>query len=722
MSMTDTEARLFTGGGLAWREPAATESPAATGSALVSPFAGGFSGTAEYDAGPSATEALMNELEDEGFREAVESLVDEVAGRHLMAAERWPDDQQSEAVAEAEATSFVEGLADSVDRGLSELELRYENRRIDSLTADEIDSVLGEYARDPDSLSEQLFGGLVKKAFNVAKSVAKGAVAGLSRLVPLGPVFGVLRKLVRPLLKRVLDKAINRLPPALRAPATQLAAKLGLSEAEEPTEAGQDLTEEFDRQYAELLLAPSEADQAELLLELEQDTSGRAESPITTLDQAREVLTHQLAEAEPGRPPTEQLEQFIPAVMAAMPLIRTGVRIIGRARIKNFLASQLANLIQGYIGPQAARALAPQVADTGLRLLSLEGESPELLGAEALVSTLEEAVTRVVGLPPEAFEEPLRLEAEVQEALASAAVHHLPAELLRDDLAGYDTEAGTGPWITMPRRTRHRRYRRSARRYDVQITRPQASGVELPGPETLEDRLLEAGVSAWPVSAEVELFEAMVGTQAGHLAAGEGADASPAEFEELSPVNAALLLGRPALGTRYVPGGPVTRRFFRLVVPGRKVVRRRHRVYLRLRAQGPQPELRVHVRIGERLAGQIATMLSRNNQTEVVALFGRLLGPRVQEHVASRLTALLSRAKSGSATRGRELAGQVLEQVKTQLAKELATSQEALSAAAKDPKPGLTLTFAFPFADTAALATGEPGAPSLTIRPGAHND
>jgi hypothetical protein len=117
-------------------------------------------------------------------------------------------------------------------------------------------------------------------------------------------------------------------------------------------------------------------------------------------------------------------------------------------------------------------------------------------------------------------------------------------------------------------------------------------------------------------------------------------------------------------------------------------------------------------------------MLSRNNPTEVVALFGRLLGPRVHEHVAGRLTALLRRAASGSvpATRGRQLATQVLEQVKTQLAKELATSQEALSAAAKDPKPALTLTFAFPFADAAALATGEPSAPSLTIRPGAHND
>ncbi|MFG1622535.1 hypothetical protein [Kribbella sp. NPDC049227] len=708
--MTDTEAGPFTGGGLSWQEPAAMET---AGTALVSPFSGGVAAAGEYDAGRGDLEALVGELDDEGFREAIESLVDEVAGRYLTTAARWPDDQQSEAVAEAEAGTFVQTLADSVDRGLGELEARYEHRRVDSITDDEIDAVLGEYSRDPDSLSEQLFGGLIKKAFNVAKSVAKGAVKGLTKLIPMGPVFAVLRKLVQPLLKRVLGKAINRLPVVLRGPATQLAAKLGISEAE----AEPDLSEEFDRQYAEMLFAPADADQAEMLFEYDQEMPGPAE--ITALDDARETLAYQLARAEPGQPPTAQLEQFIPAVMAAMPLIRTGVRIVGRDRIKNFLARQLAGLIQGYIGPEAAKALAPRIADAGLRLLSLEAESPEQLGTEALVSTLEETVTQVLSLPSEALEEPLRFEAEIQEALASAAVHHLPQELLRDDLPGYETDAGTGPWIAMPRRTKHRRYRRSARRYDVQITRPQASSVELPGPETLEDRLLDAGVSAWPVSAEVELFESMVGTQVGYLA---GDDAGPAEFEELSPRNAALLLGRPALGTRAVLGGPMTRRYFRLVVPGRKVVRRRHRVYLRLRAQQAQPELRVHVRLGERLAAQVATMLARNNQAEVVALIGRLLGPRVQEQMAKRLTVLLGRTAPAAAARGQQLATNVLEQLKTHLAKELPASQEALSAAAKDPAAGLTLTFAFSFADAAALASGLPGAPTLIIRPGAHND
>ena len=134
--------------------------------------------------------------------------------------------------------------------------------------------------------------------------------------------------------------------------------------------------------------------------------------------------------------------------MAAMPLIRTGVKIVGRDRIKNFVAGQLATLIQGYVGAQAARALAPHVADAGLRLLSLEA-APEQLGAEALVDTLQEAVADVMSLPAEALEDPLRLEAEIGDALGAAAVRHLPPAVLRDDLPGHDPD-GPG-WVLLPR-------------------------------------------------------------------------------------------------------------------------------------------------------------------------------------------------------------------------------------------------------------------------------
>lgn len=715
MTTVDTEAPIFSGGGLTGFEVAEQEEPTYESGVLASPFASGFTSHEESAQVVEAYEALITELEDEEFDEAVESLVDEVAGRHLTALARSGDQEQA---AEQDAREWLESFGESVDRGLAELEQRFTDRRLDSIGEDEAAGVLAEYARDPASASEQLFGGLVKKAFNAAASVAKGAVRGLSRLIPMGPVFAALRKLVRPLLQRVLAKALNRLPAPLRGPATQLAQRLGISEAEaEPS-----LAEGFDAQLAEVLLAPSDAAQEQILDEAAADEgSWESEDPLADLDRARTTLARQLSEAEPGRPPTEQLEQFIPVVMAAMPLIRTGVKIVGRDRIKNFVAGQLATLIQGYVGAQAARALAPHVAEAGLKLLSLEA-APEQLGAEALVDTLQEAVADVMSLPAEALDDPLRLQAEVGDALAAAAVRHLPASVLRDDLPGHDPD-GLG-WVSLPRAGKTRRYRRSARRFDVTLTRARAGEIELPGAETLEERLLDAGVGTWPVSAEVQVFETMPGGHLGHIAAGEGGDMTTAELEQLSPATAGLLLGRAALGTRPGVPGPAGRRYFRVVVPGKRVVRRRSRIALRLRAQLARPELRVHVRVGERLAHRLAGLLEKKDQAEVVATVGRLLGPRVQESASQRLPRMLGRVTRSTVApaRGQALAAHLVEAMKSGLAKELPTQAAAMATAAKDPQPGLTLTFVFTFADQQSLASGMPGAPVLTIRPGRHSD
>jgi hypothetical protein len=48
------------------------------------------------------------------------------------------------------------------------------------------------------------------------------------------------------------------------------------------------------------------------------------------LDAGRQRLARLLVAAEPGRPPIAEMEQFIPVVMAAMKLIKLGVKVIGR--------------------------------------------------------------------------------------------------------------------------------------------------------------------------------------------------------------------------------------------------------------------------------------------------------------------------------------------------------------------------------------------------------
>ena len=88
-------------------------------------------------------------------------------------------------------------------------------------------------------------------------------------------------------------------------------------------------------------------------------------------DAARErFVTQFCAAAELARIPGPVVQQFIPAIL---PLLRIGIRVIGRQRVVNFLASYLARLIQPYVGPAAATTLSRALVDVGLRLITLGG-------------------------------------------------------------------------------------------------------------------------------------------------------------------------------------------------------------------------------------------------------------------------------------------------------------------------------------------------------------
>jgi len=696
-----------------------------------SPFGAGFTTGDEGEAERAQWAALVDGLADDSFDEALESLVGEVAGRHLHSMSAWGSHGDGAARASHETADWVGEIAATSDRFLEHLESQYVDRSPESVTQESLAESMSQFAAaNPlDSASEQFLGGLVSKALNAAKSVAKAGLSAVGKLLPMGKLFGLLRQLVQPLLKRVLQKAINLLPASARGPATELARRFGVAEASEHDSG---LAAEFDAQLAAALVAPNEAAAEEVIAEAEAMSSAPTVDPLTQLDAARARLTRQLAEAEPGRPPTEQLEQFIPAVMAAMPLVRAGLKIVGRERVKTFLATALANLIKGYIGPVAAKSLAPHIVDTGLRLLKLEAESNDLAGAEALVDTLEATVATVAQLPESAIADPLRLESEVAEAFSDAAARLLPHEVLRPDLETFETDEAEGEaagWVLMPARLGGcRRYRKFGRVFDISISRPQARAIIL-GEDTLEDRLLETGVERWPVTAEAHLYEAILGTQLGHLAAfeGDGAAAAVGEFEELTPQTAAILAGRPGLGRAVgLAGAPVApgQRFFRLVVPGRIIRHRPSRIVIRLDTAQPQPTLRVHLRLGERASHLLAGQLSRQALPDALAVIRRVLSPVVRQGLADRLVRHISRASAVAVTaaRGTELAAHLVDAMMAAVSQQLPAKAAELEAAAKDPAPGVTLTFGFRFADKPALTNGQPEAPSLTIRAGTHRD
>ena len=217
------------------------------------------------------------------------------------------------------------------------------------------------------------------------------------------------------------------------------------------------------------------------------------------------------------------------------------------------------------------------------------------------------------------------------------------------------------------------------------------------------------------MTGEVRLYEAMPGTRPGHLDGFEDEADGAGELEELTPETATLLLNQPGLGRRFPPAAlPLTpgRRFFRLVVPGRVLRRRRPRLVLRLDAAAPQPTLRLHLRLGERSSDVLAGHLTRQAFPDALAAVTRLVGPVVRRHLAGRLLVRLRRALgAGRGTGPRGGTGE--------------PSRRGHAAGAFGPAagvaprpswrpsrtrlPGITLTFVFTFADRAALADRDAG-------------
>jgi hypothetical protein len=716
---------------------AETEFPTSISSSFESPFMEAMNEQHENTLEALGMEALLGELEDEEFDEAVQGLIDEAAARHLSSTATWSSESEAPAIAAHETQEWIGSVAAEADRLFERLQSSYAERPLDTFDFAEFqlegERLMAELA--PQGLvTEQFFKKLIKKAGKLVKgavNLAKKGVAAVAKLLPVGKLFDALRNLIKPLLMKVLKAATNRLPAPLRPVAQKLADKVLGREAELLVE-GPTLTEAFDAQLAEAILAPNEAAMNELVAEAANESSPMLEhDPTGELDNARARLTRQLEASTPGVSPIAEMEQFIPIVMAALPIIRIGMGIIGRDKIVKYLASRLADLIKAHIGPAAAQALAGPIVDVGMKMLSLEAESPTAgagLGMEAIVATVEDTVRTVGELSLEALSDPVRLEAETHEAFVEAAGRHIPRRFLSPRLRAIETADGRGVWIYMPRATRPcYRYKKFTQVFRVPVTQPAARAIRFPAGDTLEQRLLDAGARVWPLEAEVHLYETLPGTQLGHIAAFESeagvgeVGETALEFEEFTPEIAAMLVQEPGLGRRARTGG--ARRLFRISAKGLRV-RRISRFSLRLDLAALPPAMRIHLRLAERESHAVAVALGKQSHAQVVAQLRNVLGAAFRSALAARLTQRLAE-KAGQpvpAARSVELADQLAESMLTVVSQKLPGAATALAQAARDAARGVTLTFAFGFPDRAALISGAPRSPTLNIRPGWHRD
>ncbi|GAA3087692.1 hypothetical protein [Streptosporangium carneum] len=706
---------------------------------LESPFGTGLTGESPDRAEEAAAE-LLDTLQDEDFTDALEHLVDEAAAQYLGEQGAWsatPSETDSRAALEewlaplaAAAEQAVDGLVES----LSTVDLH-------AMTGSDLETFLASAGEAPLLGSEgfdEFLGGLVRKAKKLIKGaadMARKGVAAVGRMLPVGALLNKLKALVRPLLRRVLMAALNKLPPTVRPVAKTLAAKLGLGEASEAQvgpEPVAGLSAQFDLEMAALLLAPDTLDEVFEADGMEAGTDGEGPDRLAELDDARARLAQQLTDLPAGTPPAAEIEQFLPVVLAARPLIKLGVSLIGRDRIVRFIADRIAGLVKGLIGSDAARTISRPIVDVGLRMLGLEvpAEQERALAGEALASTVEGTVLRLLELPAGVFEDELQLDAALQEAFAEAAAAYLPDRLLRPDLPERETAGEGGVWVLMPRVARPRfRFRRYTRTFVVPVSRQLARCVPWSDGGTLETHLLDRGVERWPVQAEIDLYEALPGTHLGHFTqdevAGGARPPDSGEYEYLTADIAGLLLGEPALGRRAWYGRAATvrprpmpgDRYFRVRIPGTARWRRYRRILVRLDAAG---QLRVTVRLSERQAQQILARLERSapaGRRDLPSVLLMLRGQYGRILPAMLAARMLKRSLVVDQWRARTAADRVVAALTAGLSAFLTKSAAQLAAAVRDPADGVTITLTVDGLSREKV-TGELPPAAVTVQPG----
>src|SRR5262249_11822767 len=329
--------------------------------------------------------------------------------------------------------------------------------------------------------------------------------------LPVGILLKQVRRILPFLLKRVLRVALDRLPESVRPVARQLAQRVFGGEVQQ----GEDLVgataapdtseiqQEFDLQLASLLLSP-ESELEEVATEAQYAAEQEGEG--ATLEALHEARARFVDELDKGVAPQEALENFLPAVMAVMPVVRMVLNVLGRDKLVNALAKPLAGFVGRYVDPAAAGQLSHAIVDTGLRLLSLEAPTEtevQQLAPQAIASAVEDTVRRVGELDETTLENPALLEAAVTEAFHEAAAENFPPQVLIPQL--HEATAG-GTWVAMPLGKKRKYYKKYTRVFDVEITPQIADALKLAG--FLKDHLRVTT----PVRARVHLYQATFGT------------------------------------------------------------------------------------------------------------------------------------------------------------------------------------------------------------------
>lgn len=539
------------------------------------------------ESGVSGQAAEAESLLDEAFEAVRDEAFDEAVGELLAetedaVAQRFSDESPTPgALFEKErlAENFLAPVLAASEQYLDQLTEALAGQDLESLDELHLDELLDRLDPSTTEVSpagEEFIGGIVRKAKKAVKFVVKTAkkVGKAAGGLLLG-ALKALKKLISPLLKRVLSFAIGRLPAPLQAPARLLSRKLlgeneyavqmeneyeGDRENEDfasspaiatDTEA---MAESFDAALAEAMIADETVTAEAESFDLEEEYEGAQGSlELEALAEARGRLIDALENARDGEDLSPAVEQFVPVLLAAL---RTGIRIVGRPRVVNFLAKYLAQLIGKWVGPQLARPLSNAIVDTGLRLVSLEQMEPENEDEAVpvmLANTIEDTIRRLAESEEYELEDEDLMQFVTAQAFERAVSANFPSSLVRP---GLRQAPGLGGRFVGRQPRGSRPYRRFSRAPEIEVTAAVADRVRSFGGVTLGASLRAAGMTV-PFKARVHIFQATVGTSLRRIAAQErkrrGGSFSSRQLHPLSPAAAALLLREPGLGVAVSP-------------------------------------------------------------------------------------------------------------------------------------------------------------------------
>jgi hypothetical protein len=708
----------------------------------VTPFVSEYEGIETRSPAVAEMQSLLFELYDETFDETLAELAHEAWEAVTQRAEPF-----GETGTTGSAEQFLEEWSEPVRRAadtmLENIAQAVTEHDVASMSEGELDRFFEQFEPRGTGLEpyfEDFLGGLWNKAKSIASKGLDILQKGITLIPGLGGLISKLKELVKPLLRRVLKTAIDKLPPTLQPIARQLAQRVlgaGALEAQgedfaaAPTAPDPSAVQrQFDFEAAALMFAADETAREVTVSEAVAESDREGGAGVAELQDARDRFVDQL---EAGQSPEQAMEQFIPAIMAVLPIARTVIGVIGRKRVVNTLAKFLAALVGRYVPQQAATQLSRAIVDTGLRMLKLEAadeapgqEQGTSLAYETIAQTVEDTVRRVAELDEATFEQPALLDAALTEAFHEAAAENFPPQLLLPELQEAPLRA---TWIAMPAGRRRKYYRKYSHVFDVEITPQIAESLKTFGGATLAAYLKDQLGVTPPVRARVHLYRAIPGTTLRRIArferaaAGLGgpARAGAIHLHPLTVQAAGTLLAHPRLG-RDVPGEfrssrdaiAVGSRFYLLEIPGarpvvvtgaagRPAIRRTSDVNITL--DFPKDEFRVFVYLSEATAQEIAAKIRTRDLTAVLLLAKRVydagvnvaLGGEIHRHVkvlteAVREDQFLGKELGQLAAQLRQrLMAKVVEWIGRALAEYLKAGAGELVAAAEDPADGVTL-------------------------------